>query len=272
MESQQIKQFQSFILRFYTDHGRHHLPWRVEQSPYNVLVSEIMLQQTQVERVIPKFNQFISALPTVESLAHTTIANVIIHWQGLGYNRRGLNLQRAAQAICDRYDGVVPSSTSDLLSLPGVGPYTASAIQAFAFNQPSTVIETNIRAVFIYHFFNQSYSVTDDDLLPLIEQTLFTENPRIWYSALMDYGTYLKKVLPNPSRQSHHHTQQSKFAGSMRQVRGKILSAVSAYQPITIKRLETEVDIDAEKFTIALDNLIKEGFLTNSRDHISLKS
>lgn len=272
MTSTEINQFQSFILRFHSDYGRHHLPWRITQSAYYTLVSEIMLQQTQVDRVIPKFNQFVSAFPSLQSLATATVANVIKHWQGLGYNRRGLNLQRAAQMVCNQYSGQIPSSTEELLSLPGIGPYTASAIQVFAFNQPSIVIETNIRAVYIHHFFNQSYSVNDSDLLPLVEKTMWKENPRIWYSALMDYGTHLKKVLPNPSRRSHHYVKQTKFNGSMRQVRGAILSAVTQYEPITKAKLETETGFETKKLSLALENLIKEGFLSISGDHISLKS
>lgn len=267
-----IEQFQCFVLRFHRDHGRHHLPWRTTHSPYHVLVSEIMLQQTQVDRVIPKFNRFMTEFPTIQSLATASVAQVIKHWQGLGYNRRGLNLQRAAQAVCSQFDGKLPRTSTELLSLPGIGPYTASAIQAFAFNQPVVVIETNIRTVYIHHFFHQTYNVSDSDLFPLIEATISKENPRLWYSALMDYGTYLKKVLPNPSRQSRHYSKQSKFKGSMREVRGGILSAVTKHKPITIEQLLKETKFDEKKLTIALESLIVEGFLSKTEGLVSLKA
>lgn len=261
--------FQRFIYRFYHAYGRHHLPWRQNVSPYQILVSETMLQQTQVERVIPKFLAFIDRFPTPEVLAQSSVSEVIRLWQGLGYNRRGLNLQRAAQVLVTQFQGNIPSETEKLLSLPGVGPYTASAIQVFAFNLPQIVIETNIRTVMLYHFFHGAYNVSDQELSLLVEQAMDRENSRHWYSALMDYGTYLKQVIPNPSRQSKHYVKQSRFVGSLRQVRGQILKTI-ARQPRTETELGIQLPFEPTKIDAALSQLISEGFLQRKQGKIQL--
>lgn len=265
LSSSDIIKFQNYIWRFFAHSGRTDLPWRQNYDPYRILVSEIMLQQTQVDRVIPKYLAFLERFPTVESLAEASVADVIRQWQGLGYNRRGLNLQKAAQQIVAEFKGEVPSTTADLISLAGIGPYTAAAIQAFAFNQPSVVIETNIRTVFLFHFFHGAYSVEDKELLALIETTLPRENPRKWYSALMDYGAYLKKNVPNPTRQSKTYAKQSKFEGSNRQLRGSILRAAGQEKGTSYDQLQASMNVPAEKLNFVVDQLISEGFII--RDH-----
>lgn len=259
--------FQAYITRFYQNYGRHDLPWRRDYEPYQVMVSESMLQQTQVERVIPKFEAFLATFPTIDALAAAPVAQVIQAWQGLGYNRRGLNLQRAAQAIVANHQGKIPQSLEELTALPGIGPYTAAAIQAFAFNQPSIVIETNIRTVYLFHFFPETYGITDAELQPLLDSTLDKAHPRQWYSALMDYGTYLKKVLPNPSRRSAAHTKQSKFQGSRRQLRGQILKQLASQPQLSSHNLHTLVadtvpPESLEHLSSVLDQLASEGFIT----------
>lgn len=163
-----------------------------------------MLQQTQVDRVIPKYAQFLKTFPNWNALARAPQKKVLRAWQGLGYNRRALFVRRAAQTVVQKYGGALPRDFSALASLPGVGPYTAGALLAFIWNEPMVFIETNIRAVFLHHFFPQkagrlpAQKITDAELLPLITETLDLKNPRVWYWALMDYGAYLKKTLPNP--------------------------------------------------------------------------
>lgn len=210
--------FRSFINSWYVLYGRHSLPWRLTTDPYVILLSELMLQQTQVSRVIPKYAAFLQSFPTIASLRTAQLADVLKLWQGLGYNRRAKYLWQLAQHVDH-----LPTSESELLQLPGIGPYTASAICAFAFNQPVVMIETNIRTVFLYHFFPHQQNVADKDVLPLVSTTMDRSNPRQWYWALMDYGSYLKSIVPNPSRTSRHHTKQTKFAGSVRQTRGEII-------------------------------------------------
>jgi A/G-specific adenine glycosylase len=217
------KKFITTVQQFYTEHGRHTLPWRKTHNPYRILVSEIMLQQTQVERVIPKYQNFLKLFPTVEVLAAASLGQVLVAWQGLGYNRRAKMLHACAQVVVNDLGGIWPKTHSGLLALPGVGPYTASAVLAFAFNVPTPLIETNVRTVYIHHFFPNETNVLDSALLPIIERTLDKENPRIWYASLMDYGSYLKATVGNKSRASKHHVKQSTFAGSNRQIRGAII-------------------------------------------------
>lgn len=268
-DPQYIPKFRKFILSFSNRFGRHDLPWRQDFDPYRILVSEIMLQQTQVERVIPKFNDFLSAFPSTQKLATAPIAEVIRHWQGLGYNRRGLNLQRAAQKIEGDFNGQVPTELDDLLSLPGIGPYTSAAIQAFAFNKTSLVIETNIRAVMLYHFFHGAYNVNDLEILDLVKATLDRENPRHWYGALMDYGTYLKQTFPNPTRRAKQYVKQSSFVGSRRQLRGQILRAITI-KPARLADLQATLEFPADTISAVVMELIKEGFLELKNDRLQL--
>jgi A/G-specific adenine glycosylase len=182
-----------------------------------------MLQQTQVDRVIPKYNEFLRLFPTVKDLSQASLSDVLRIWSGLGYNRRARFLHNAAQEIQKVYNGVMPHTFTELQSLSGIGPYTASAVMVFAFNEPIPMIETNIRSVYIHEFFSRHDEVEDKEIMPYIEKTVDVKNPCIWYAALMDYGTYLKKVTKNPSRKSKHHVIQKAFKGSLREARGKIL-------------------------------------------------
>lgn len=210
------------IKQFYVLNKRHFL-WRDNDDPYHVFISEVMLQQTQTHRVINKFVEFVERFPTFQVLAKAPLVDVLATWQGLGYNRRGKFLHQAAQKIVAEHGGVLPDNTALLEDLPGIGPATACSLAAFAYNRPTVFIETNIRAVFIHFFFHDRTDVHDKEIFPLIEATLDRQNPRQWYYALMDYGVMLKKKMVNPSRRSKHHTQQSKFEGSDRQIRGAIV-------------------------------------------------
>lgn len=218
-----MRAFQKTVYAYYRKHGRRHLPWRKTKSAYKILVSEVMLQQTQVPRVIEKYGEFLSIFPTPHALADAPLSAVLALWQGLGYNRRAKALHNAGKEIVLRFKGRVPKTEESLTSLPGVGTYTARAVMAFAFNLPVTFLETNVRSVFIHHFFPDESNVTDDALVPYVEKALDTRAPRRWYSALMDYGTHIKKTNANPSRQSAHHTRQAPFQGSDRQIRGAII-------------------------------------------------
>lgn len=221
------KNFQKIILSFYKTRGRHHLPWRnlpaSKRNPYHILVSEIMLQQTQVNRVISKYQKFLKTFPTFESLANTPARKLLKTWQGLGYNRRALNLQRAAQQILKNHKGKIPSDPEILKTLPGLGPYTAGAISAFAFNKPAIFLDTNIRRIYIHHFFPHKKKVNDSQILKLVKKTIYRKNPRLWYSALMDYGA-LNDFGKNPNIKSKHYTKQSNFKTSPRFIRAKILT------------------------------------------------
>jgi len=221
-----------------------------------------MLQQTQVGRVIEKYEQFLSAFPDFAALAGAPLRDVLSIWQGLGYNRRAISLKRIAGEVTTYHDGIVPSSEELLQKLPGIGKATASSVVAFAFNKPTVFIETNIRRVFIHFFFNDAENIRDADILPIVEKTLDTVNPREWYYALMDYGTMLKTTTQNPNRKSAHYTRQSSFEGSRRQLRGKILRKILANPAITESSLVKQTGQSPETIREVLTQLQKEGFIT----------
>lgn len=255
-----IKNFQKTIWDYYHAHGRA-FAWRSNCNPYHVLVSEIMLQQTQTHRVAQKFEPFITTFPTVKALAQAPLRDVILLWQGLGYNRRAIALHTNAKRIMEEFSGSLPTTPEILETFASIGPNTASSICAFAFNSPTVFIETNIRAVFIHFFFPEAEKIDDKDLLPLIAQALDKNNPREWYYALMDYGVMLKKSCPNPARKSKHHVRQSTFQGSHRQIRGMILKLCSEHAVVSYEQLLSSIDREQQRIDIALAELCHEGFI-----------
>ena len=283
-----IKTFQKTVWEFYEKNKRT-FPWRDTADPYKILVSEVMLQQTQTSRVVEKYQVFLKAFPTIESLAKSPQSKVLKHWQGLGYNRRALFLKKSAEMICN--DVLIHHyklGVEYLQTLPGIGPNTAGAIVAFAYNKPVVFIETNIRRVFIHSFFSDSTNVPDSEIFPLIQACLplpreeqnrstiggsefisegSSRNPegvsrdvREWYYALMDYGAYLAKAVQNPNRKSKHYTKQSKFEGSIRQTRGLLIKALLK-KPMTYEKL-MESSNNPHQLNEALEKLVKEGVIS----------
>jgi len=245
------------------------MPWRTDTRPYYVMVSEIMLQQTQVDRVIPKFEAFIGRFPSVKILSQATLADVLQTWSGLGYNRRAKFLHQAAIKIMTEFNGVFPETYKELITLPGVGVNTAGALLAYSFNKPAVFIETNIRTVYFYHFFSDQDTVNDRELKALVEATVDTEHPREWYWAIMDYGSNLKKQGIGQNSKSSHYAKQSPLKGSVREVRGAILKAL-IIQDSTERELKQQLKAD-ERFTPALMSLEKDGLVTITKGAISLK-
>lgn len=245
------------------------MPWRTDTRPYYVLVSELMLQQTQVIRVIPKFIAFIEAFPDEKALANATLGEVLILWQGLGYNRRAKFLHEAAKMLVGKYETIWPIDEKGLLQLPGVGKNTSGAIRAYAFNQPSIFIETNIRTVFFYHFFASQSSVTDGEIRTLLEESIDSEHPREWYWALMDYGSWLKSQGFSGIDQSKHYKKQPPLEGSVRQVRGKIISALAREGTMTLAELQQTVGFD-ERFHPAVNGLIRDGLVVQKESTLYL--
>ena len=215
----------------------------------------MMLQQTQVQRVIPKFEAFLAQFPDVATLADAERREVLIAWQGLGYNRRAKYLHDAAQ--CIQTQNSFPRSLHELVQLPGIGPNTAGAIMAYAWNERVVFIETNIRTVLFYHFFEDAQDVTDAELRCVLEQVLVDESPREFYWAMMDYGSWLKSKVKNNS-QSKHYTKQSTFKGSRRQVRGQILKQLTAGR-YTCEELQAK--LSDERLKSVLTELVKEGLV-----------
>jgi A/G-specific adenine glycosylase len=256
----EVRAFRRKVYDFFTCHGRD-LPWRHTRDPYHILVSEIMLQQTQVDRVAIKYSPFIARFPDATTLAAASVKEILAAWAGLGYNRRALRVRGCAQAIVERYNGEVPTDPAGLASLPGIGKATAASIAAFAFNAPVVFIETNIRAVFIHEFYPSRDDVDDAEIAPLVERTLDKRNPCRWYSALMDYGTHLKKAHANPARRSAHHVRQSRFDGSDRQVRGAVLRELSAAGGRGAHALHAALQVESGRLAVILQRLEAEGFI-----------
>ncbi len=275
---QQISEFLANLKSYYLANARHNMPWRLNTSPYSVLISEIMLQQTQVDRVEPKYQRFMTELPDFQALANTSTKEIIRLWQGLGYNRRALYLQQTAKIVVSNYGGTLPNDRASLESLPGIGPSTSGAIVAYSFNQPIVFIETNIRRVLIHHFFADQTNILDsqialilETILPKLQKYGFTTQSFYW--AMMDYGTYLKGVVTNPNRNSKHYTKQSKFAGSDRQLRGAIIQKLSQAQFSTNEELAILATTKNQQLNFAriLTSLEEEGFIRSTKEGISLR-
>lgn len=254
-------QFRRIVWAHSRLHGRHGLPWRTTHNPYRILVSEVMLQQTQVERVIPYYRRFLRAYPSVRALANAPLGDVLRAWQGLGYNRRAKMLHEAAKTVVRSHGGKMPSDTATLATLPGVGPYTASAVAAFASNEDGILIETNIRTVITHHFFSESMAPVSDTQVREILQTVYPKGrAREWYAALMDYGAYLKRSGIRINQRAKGYAKQKTFEGSLRQARGAILKALiqGAQTEHTLLRLLPERE---EQLRESLKKLVAEGML-----------
>ena len=262
--------FLEVLWDYYSHAARHDLPWRQPDAdgsldPYKILVSELMLQQTQVPRVIPKYHDFLQRFPDIHTLATAELGDVLRAWQGLGYNRRAKFLWQAARQIDER--GTFPTTREALVRLSGIGPNTAGAILAYAFNQPVAFIETNIRTVYIHHFFEDYTDIADKEILALVEQTLDRENPREFYWALMDYGSHLKATFGNLNKASRHYAKQSTFHGSRRQVRGQVLRELGSHSRTLA---ELQAIISDERLESVLQDLVSEGLVRSNGDSYSL--
>jgi A/G-specific adenine glycosylase len=231
-----------------------------------------MLQQTQTERVLLKYDPFITRFPDFQTLSRAGLKEVLAAWQGLGYNRRAINLKETAEEIISRYSGKVPESTEELIQLPGIGKATAGAILAFVFNKPSVFIETNIRRVFIHFFFQDKKDIQDKEIMPLVEKTFDHENPRYWYYALMDYGALLKKQGSNPNRKSAHYSRQAPFEGSNRQARGAILRHLLNNGTMEEYELITLLGITPLRGEKIISDLEKDGFLYRCGANVCLRT
>ncbi len=279
----QIRHFQKTIYEYYERYGRKDLPWRKTRDPYRILVSEMMLQQTQVSRVIEKYEPFIRQFPDFESLARSPLRAILKAWSGLGYNRRALLLRKTAQIVVSEFDGHLPSQVDVLVGLPGIGKATAAGIAAFAFDKAYSLVETNIRTVFMHFFFNRSKkvndadivqskeqaTVNDADILALVKQTLDVNDPRRWYHALMDYGAMLKKKYPRLSLKSDRYVRQGRFKGSDRQARGLIVKALTS-RSLNELELHRTTGLSLTRIRSNAEKLIREGMLVKKRTRFSI--
>lgn len=264
LSSADVAAFRRLVRDFYRAHGRGGLPWRHTCDPYRILVSEVMLQQTQVSRVEATYAVFLEAFPDARSLAAAPLAEVLRVWRGLGYNRRAAQLKQLAEAVVASHGGEIPASAEELRRLPAVGPATAAAVMASAFGEAMPYVETNIRAVYLHVFFSNATDVPDSSLLPLVARTLDRRDPQGWYWALMDYGAALKRRAPNPSRRSRHHVRQAPFSGSAREARGRVLRALLDGISPDVEALAEVTGLETDRVAPALADLARDGLIAGS--------
>ncbi len=261
MPQKQIQKFKKTIWVYHTA-NRRDLPWRNTHDPYKILVSEMMLQQTQVSRVLIKYKSFLKKYPSVKTLAKAKLSDVLREWQGLGYNRRAMYLKRTAEVVVNEYAGKFPQNREALMKLPGIGQSTAGALLSFAFEIPTVIIETNIRSVFIHFFLSGSSSVSDKVIEELVTETLDTKNPREWYYALYDYGAYLKASRIKTHRKSATYKQQSKFTGSNRELRSLILKKLlTSKKYLSLHEISDGIIFPEEQISTNLVKMVNEGLL-----------
>ncbi|HME54520.1 MAG TPA: A/G-specific adenine glycosylase [Candidatus Lokiarchaeia archaeon] len=257
-----LAEFQAIIKNHYKVRGRKY-PFREPahySDPYKVVVSEIMLQQTQADRVVEKYLAFIHQFPDFATLARAATEDVLKAWIGLGYNRRALALKKIAETVIEQYGGKVPETIEALETFPSVGPNTAASIATFAFNVAVPFIETNIRAVYTFFFFQDQELPSDAVLLDIVEKTIDGSNPREWYYALMDYGVMLKKEGRDPTKKHQARPKQASFKGSTRQMRGNILKLLLD-SPRNAEELAGDLGIEVVIVKRIAKQLETEGFL-----------
>lgn len=267
------EEFNTFLKQYYKEKKRI-LPWRENINSYYIFVSEFMLQQKQVSRVINYFNSFIEKFPTFKALSQAPQSAILESWSGLGYNRRAMYLHQGAKIITEQYKEFIPDSVEILKKIKGIGEYTASALVTYSYNRPTLFVETNIRTV-CFSIFEQYFSeekISDKQLIELIEQIIDKENPREWYYAMMDLGIELKKILPKAHlKKSSSYQKQSLFVGSMRAIRGKIIKILTNNNQQKVIRKELELLCNDQRADSCITNLIKEGLIEEQEDFLYLR-
>ncbi len=249
------------------------LPWRHTFDPYKILVSEIMLQQTQVSRVVEKYYEFLRIFPDIYSLAHASTADVIRVWKGLGYNRRALYLKRAAEVLVRKYNGNFPQSANDLQEIPGIGKYTAGAILVFAFRKNIGVVDTNIRKIitgFFYDGIQQKESVIEQKASELVPIGKSWE----WHQALMDYGALeFSKQKEKVAVGIRKGTAYVPFRDTNRFLRGRILDLIREKSIRETKLLTLIYKThrkDKQIIRTVISDLVREGLLIQTDGIVSL--
>jgi A/G-specific adenine glycosylase len=281
LSPQNIKAFQDKILTWYGAHQRD-LPWRKSRDPYRILVSEIMLQQTQVNRVIPKYEAWLEAFPTVHELANAPVSEVLKNWSGLGYNRRALNLKKTAQVIVEKYGGTFPSDEKELLALPGIGQYTARAVMCFAFNLHVSVVDINVKKVILTQLLkepgtlsladtSEMKKVNDKEIAAIADSLVPQGRAYDWNQALMDYSSLVLK------KEKIDIPKQSKFKGSRRYYRGQIIKKLLDKKEIFLHELGPLIkadytDNDFNWLKELTEEMHKEGFVTIQKNVLKLSA
>ena len=281
--------FEQKLLSWYSSQKRD-LPWRKTTDPYHILVSEVMLQQTQVDRVIPKYLAFLQRFPTVQDLANASAGEVIKMWSGLGYNRRAVKLHECAKAVVEKFQGIFPSYEEELQQLQGIGPYTSAAIMAFAYNKPALVIDTNVRRVFFRIFLGEEEVL--EQLQETIARYVSKKQSRDYHNALMDFGsaictarapkcescvfakecvstkTYSKQEMEEMASRIFK-TTQSKFVGSNRYYRSLVLKAVQKNDGISVQDLGKLLPKDKDAQDL-VSQLVKDKLIILEKEGVCL--
>jgi len=269
VSASRVAAFRTAVYGHFRLYGRD-LPWRRTADPYRILVSEVMLQQTQAGRVAAKYDGFVAAFPDLQTLAEAPLRAVLEAWQGLGYNRRAQRLQLAARMALTEWGGRIPAEPGELARLPGIGRATAAAVAVFAFDIPVVFIETNIRAALLHVFFPTGENVPDSAILPYAERVLDRGRPRYWYNALMDYGAMLKRERGNACVRSAHYSRQTPFSGSGRQVRGRVIAALTRRARLSLPELTEAAETEPERVRAAVEDMIAEGLLRRTGGRIAI--
>lgn len=291
------------LLAWFAAHGRD-LPWRHTRDPYRILVSELMLQQTQVERVIPKYHAFLAQFPDVHALAAAPTSAVITAWQGLGYNRRAIYLQRTAQAVVTQYGGEFPRDVAALKALPGIGAYTSGAIACFAFEQDVAFLDTNIRRVVIRLWSDPHQPIPNEqELTALAASQVPAGQGWAWNQAIMELGAVICTAkspkcplcplrsdcadyaarraadmalapLPTPAPRRVAERKDAPFVGSNRHIRGRIIDALRAapqtHAALRAMLVTHGVNCDEHKFTTIIAGLIRDQLVVQDGDVVQL--
>lgn len=263
----QIIGFQRKILTWWQKNKRD-LPWRHTYDPYKILVSEIMLQQTQVSRVLPVYTAFLAKFPSVVHLSHASPAVILRAWKGMGYNRRALYLKKTAEVVVRSFGGIFPSDETSLRTLSGVGLYTARAIQVFAFQKDVAMVDTNIRKI-ITHFFFRDTPQKEVIILDTARQLVPKGRSWQWHQALMDYGALgMTKVASSAIRHRGENKSTIPFKVSDRYFRGKIIDDLRT-EPIRISTLRKKYihmfSLTDERMSVLFDRLTKDGLIAVTR-------
>lgn len=256
---------QDKILSWYAK-NRRDLPWRETTDPYKILVSEVMLQQTQVDRVISYYHRFLKHFPSMKKLAVAEKPQLLTLWSGLGYNSRVLRLQQLAQIVTTQKQGIFPQTEEALQQLPGIGPYTARAVLAFAFNKAVPVIDTNIRRVLI-HELKLPEIIGMQQLQIIAQQCIPEQQSRLWHNALMDYGALeitAKKTGIKPL------SKQSLFEGSDRQVRGQIIKQLVQGKKLSVAEIKKQ--FQQKDITAILEKMEVDGLIVKEKQTVWLQN
>jgi len=265
ISQEEIQRFQKKVLTFYKKNGRT-LPWRKTTDPYKILLSELMLQQTQVTRVTQYYEKWVDRWPTIDALASASKAEVLEEWMGLGYNTRAVNLHKAARIIVTQFHSDVLDAMTHYKEIPGVGRYTSQAVQIFSTNTDRITVDTNIRRIFIKEF-NLYETISDNDLWLLAEHCLPRGKSRDWHNALMDYGAL---VLTARKTGIKPKTTQTRFTGSDRQIRARVIR-ILLQSDESLMTLSRALHVDQSRLSRILDKLLSEQIIAKKQNRYTLK-